>query len=503
MTDQNTKQPGLHSRALKSAQWLLLDNIIQKALNILTFLILAHFLQPADYGIIAVLFMVTGFFDTVTTPGFEKALLQRPREATATYLDTAWTFNLLKSFGLSLIIFLAAPFVAHLFHIEDFTNIIQIGAWLIFISSLTNSHQIYFFKDFEYHKIFLRDILSQLGYMAVAFFWIIFIDASAWGLLAGHVARYIVSVIMTYLLSSGRPSFSFQFNRLKDLFGYSKWAMGQNIVGYILGILDSVYVARLLDSARLGLYTKARDLSFSLVSPFFIIISKVGFSAYAEIQDENAKLQDSFLRTLDIMLGLTIPIFFLFLAEGGLIVNTLLGVQWTGIVIPLKILAASTIFSSIATVTKPIFDGIGRPDINLKLNTFQLIISIPLIFFGIKFLGVNGVAWAVAVVWVILALISLISVKSILKLGGTLFLPTILTLGGALGTTLAVAIPIYLTQAKHQDSPLIVSAWLVLLGIVYFFSIKIIGQRFTRGPWQTWLQMWRELKKTYLPAKVL
>lgn len=501
MTDQNPNPPGLYTRAFKGAQWLLLDNIIQKVLNILTFLILARFLQPSDYGIIAVLFMVTGFFDMVTAPGFEKALLQRPREVAAAYLDAAWTFNLLKSFGLSLGIFLAAPFIARLFHIENFTNVIQIGAWLIFISSLGNGHQIYFFKDFEYHKIFLRDILSQIGYIAVAFLWIIFIEASVWGLLAGHITRYFVSVVITYVLSSGRSHLSFQFQKLKDLLGYSKWAMGQNIVGYILGILESVYVARMLDSARLGLYTKARDLSFSLVSPFFTIINKVGFSAYAEIQDENAKLQDNFLRTLDIMLGLTIPIFFLFLAEGGLIVNTLLGSQWTGIVIPLKILAASTIFSSIATVTKPIFDGIGRPDITLKLNVFQLLISIPLIFFGIKFLGVNGVAWAVALIWIVLAIISLVCIKSILKLGGTLFLPTLLTLGGALGATLVVALPIYTTQSKYQDNPLIVSAWLVLLGIVYFLSIKIIGQRFTRGPWQTWLQMWRELKKTYSPAK--
>ncbi|OGH64489.1 MAG: hypothetical protein A2821_03135 [Candidatus Magasanikbacteria bacterium RIFCSPHIGHO2_01_FULL_41_23] len=493
---------GLHSKTIKGAQWLLVDNILQKVLNIVTFLVLAHKLLPADYGVMAVLFMVTGFFDMVTTPGFEKALLQRPREETIRYLDTAWTFHLIKSFFISFFIFLAAPLIVDFFHIESFVKIIQVGAWLIFIGSLGNSQQLYFFKDFQYHKIFYRDIGSQISYMAVAFFWIVFVEASVWALLMGHMARYATGVILTYVLSSERSHFSFEFKKLRDLFNYSKWVMGQNVVGYVLGILDTIYIGRLLDSARLGLYTKARDLSFSVVAPFFNILNKIGLTVYAEIQDKNAKLQEGFLRSLDIMLGITIPVFFLLLAEGGMIVNVLLGSRWLGIVVPLKILAGATIFSSLVTITKPIFDGIGRPDINFKLNIIQLLASLLFIFVGIKYFGLNGVAWAMAAIWFLLSAVCILTLKSILKLGAVMMWPTIATLGGALFTTLGIAVPMYLLRMRYEHNPLLVIGWLVGLAIVYFFSIKIIGQRFSRGPWQTWLSLWHEVKRSTINVSV-
>lgn len=487
---------GVFSRSVQSGKWVLISNVAQKFLSLITFFVLARLLKPADYGIIAVVFLITGFFVTITSLDFDKALMQKADSVDElACLDAVWTFNFFKLLFLSLIAFFGAPFFAGFFHIGQYVEIIRWGSVFIFIPALSNSRQYYFFKNIDFKKIFLRDNIAQVFYIIVTFLFVFFISKSAWALFAGHVARYLTGAVMTYILYPYKQVFSFQFSKLKRLFGYAKWVNGQNILDYLTGMIDSLYVGRILDSSRLGLYTKAKDISFMPVSPLFVIFDKIGFASYAKLQDKFSKIQEGFIKTFDVVTAITLPVFLVLLAEGGLIVQLLLGTKWLGIVVPLKILAATTVFSSLVAISRPIFDAVGRPDINFKSNILQLLSSIILIYFGAGYYGVNGVAFAMLLSWIIILIFVIFKARPILKLGWDKFHDSIISVIASVFFTILVCAPLLIYNKLVMFNTHFSLALIVFSGLLYALSLWLSSKFFSRGPWHTLLSILREIRR--------
>ncbi|MDO8499658.1 MAG: oligosaccharide flippase family protein [bacterium] len=487
---------GVYSQSVHGGKWILISNITQKFLSLFTFLVLARFLHPVDYGVMGIIFIINGVLVTIASIDFERALLQKQTDLVeeGQLLDVIWTFNFFKSIFLAFVVFLIAPWCASWFHIPDQVAIIRWSAVLMLFLGLSNSRLFYFTKNIDYQKFFWRDNISQIMYVVVTFLWIFLVSQSAWALLAGQVARYGTSVLMTYVLHPHVQFFSFQFNSLKKLFGYAKWVSVHGMIDYTLGMIDTLYIGRLLDAAKLGSYIKARDLSFAPVSPFFIIFDKLGFAAYAKIQNQLEKIQNGFLKTFDVMLAVNVPIFLLLLAKGGWIVTVLLGPAWLGIVVPLKILSLSMIFSSLVVIARPLFDAMGRPDINVKINVVQLVSSILFIYVGAYFWDLSGVAIAMLGAWFFSMLYTIMKARPILKLGWDKFSGSVFTVGGSSAIVSLVALPLYLWNDLGGDAFFASSAIILVLGGLYLFLLYAIGRMFKLGPWATFLSILAELR---------
>jgi O-antigen/teichoic acid export membrane protein len=476
-----------------------MGTVVQKVLSTLTFFVLARYLLPADYGVIAVLFMVTSLFDMATTPGFGNALMQR-NDDVEEYLDITWTFGVIKAVIVMIIVYLSAPVVAIFFHIEGSIDVLRWGSLLVFIPALGNSRQYYFFKHLDFRKVFYRDIVSRTAYAVCSIGWVVFISADVWALVAGNFALYTSGTLMSYVLYPHRQKFSFRFSKLRDLWWYSKWAFGQNILQYVLNNVDGVYIGRLLSPTLLGVFSKAKSLSGLIASPLLGIISKVAFPAYALVQDTFSKVEEGYMKSVDLIVMVTVPTALLFIAKGGFIIMTLLGQTWLQMVVPLKILSVIAIFSSLSFATRPIFDAIGRPDIGMKLRVFELVSMVVLMYTGIHFFGFVGALWGMLVAWVLIFGLSNYVLRGVVNMGFSKFTPTVVSIFGAVGVVLVVAIPTYLLGMADADSIILNIIWISALGILYIGSIWLIGGRYSHGgPRHTVEAVLREMIGDRLP----
>src|SRR3989344_4747169 len=102
---------GVLGRAISGGRWAVFGLGVQKAVGFISFFILARLLAPEDYGVITVVLMLVGVLETLSSPGFERALTQRKGEI-GIYLDVFWTFNFFRALGTAGVIFLLAPWAA-------------------------------------------------------------------------------------------------------------------------------------------------------------------------------------------------------------------------------------------------------------------------------------------------------------------------------------------------------------------------------------------------------
>lgn len=493
MADGIKTDTGILHKSIQSGKWFLFGTISQRLINLAAFFVLARLLMPKDYGVLAIVFIVTNFLDRVSAPGFGTALMQK-RESVEHYLDTVWTFDLIKSILIAGLIFFLGGYISNFFKIEDSDAIIiKLSGLLIVISALSNSRQLYFFKNLDFKKVFWRDLAGHISYTLVAIGWALFISATVWALFVGYLARYVAGLIMSYILYPIRPRLVFYFSRLKDLFGYSKWIYGQNMLDYFLSSIDNIFVGRLLNTAQLGFYSRARDLPSTFSSPFLSMISKIGFPAYAKVQDRLDKIQEGFLKSMHLLLLITVPLSLLLILEGGTIVSVFLGQKWLPIVVPLKILSFANIFIGLVGLVKPIFNAVGRPEINFKINIIQLIVSVPLIYLGIKFFQLKGAAMAVVIIWLILLFFTIFQARPILKLGkDRIFAPLVSVFAASLGTFIIAVL--FRGFIHSHFSSFFIIGWVAVLGVIYFLMIWLAGLVLKEGPWFTIKSILRELK---------
>ncbi|MEK7067992.1 MAG: oligosaccharide flippase family protein, partial [Patescibacteria group bacterium] len=241
-----------------------------------------------------------------------------------------------------------------------------------------------------------------------------------------------------------------------------------------------------------GFYAKARDLSLMTSSSLLSIISKVGFYAYNAVHDDRRKLQDGFVKSLDLILLATLPVSFLFLIEGGTIISFVLGSQWLGLVVPLKILAVAVLFKSLVGLVNPLFFSVGRPDLNFKMTLFQLMLSAPLFAFSVYRWGTTGAAYAFLIIQLCMSLFAVWNARDILRFGWSRIMPTIRFIVAMNAPVIMVAL--VFRPFAHSFGYAVVLGWIGFLIILYVLLFWIIGYFFPRGPKETVMLIFSEVK---------
>lgn len=475
---------GVYHRSLQGGKWYFANVVCQKAISLGTFFVLARLLVPEDYGVITIVLLVIGLVGQLTNPSFGAALLQK-KDSVETYLDTYWTAEVLRACILAIVLFFAAPWIAIFFNIpSDLLPIVQMSGLLLLIPSFSNVRNLYLFKELNFLNVFFRDIVTQLGFTVAAVGSALAWGGSPWSLFFGYAFQYTVGVGASYYFFRSKPAFDFHVGRLRDLVGYSKWVYGQDILEVFIAQIDKIFVGRWLDPAQLGIYARSKDLASTATNTVASMLSKVGLPAFAKIQDQMEKVRLGFLKSVDVILMISVPITLLLLLEGGAIVEILLGQAWLVIVVPLKIFAFGNLFLAFLTMVNPILAALGRPDINFKTNLIKTFVSIPFMYVGLIYFGVYGLAWAVVITWVIMLVYVVLRAKRILQIPMRYFSDPFFSGGSASGSVLLVdvAFRFFRTESMHWFSSLLQVA---LLGILYYFVLFLVGRKRASGPYAT------------------
>lgn len=483
---------GIYHKSIQSGKWFLIGVAATKAINLATFFILARLLAPGDYGVLAVVMFMVGLLDKLTEPGFGDALLQR-KESIDKYLDTVWTFDLVRYGAMAAILFLGGGWIGSFFHLDDGQSmVVRAGGLLLVLGSLSNIRIIKFHRGLEYRKILIRDIASQvaLGGCAILYAWLI--GPSPWALFAGQLGLYVVGLTFSYILVPVRPRLDFGFGKLRELVGFGKWIYGQNLLDYIFQYFDKLFIGRMLDPNTLGLYSRSKDLGGLVTGIIQSLIGKIAFPALSRVQDEMPKVQQGFLKSLDVLIILAVPAGLLLSLQGGVLVLFLLGEKWIALTLILKIFAIGNLILAVNAIFQTVFVSLGRPDVNVGLHLFQFALTIPLAWLGFSLYHSPGLAVGVIASW-------LMTLGASWYMAGRVFRIGMPSLRPAFWSVVSAAAAVFALDMLARKAVLstgntwIGMGWVAVLGAIYLVVLFGVSRMQGAGPWFTALSVAREL----------
>lgn len=378
-------------RTVKSGIWVTLTNVFDRVLQLGRLVVLARILSPADFGLMGIALLTLAVLRQFSQLGIDTALIQREEENIDHYLNTAWSMKIARSVIIAAVAFLLAPYAAAFFNEPRTTDIIRVLALTPLIGGFHNPGPVYFGKDLEFHKDFVYSLSGTVANVAVAIPAAL-VFQNVWALVFGSLAAAVTSLLVSYVIHDYRPRPTFDFEQARELFGYGKWIFGSGIVLFLINQGDDAFVGWFLGAAALGFYQMAYRFSNAPATEITHVISRVVFPAYSKVQSEQEKLREGYLRTVQLTTVISFPAAAGIVVISPIFVEVFLGSKWLPMVLPMQVLAMWGAIRSLGATVGPLFEALGRPDVNTKLQALKLVLIAVFIYPATAMWGITGTA---------------------------------------------------------------------------------------------------------------
>lgn len=397
--------------------WNSVQLIVNQSFSFVIRLVLARLLFPEQFGIVGMATVFIGFVQVFNDLGIGAALVQRKEEELreAHYHTAFWT-GLGWSVGIYLIMSLAVAPLAAMFYQEPILQqIIPIMSIGIIASPFKLVQRARLVKQMDFKKIAMitnsATIFSGVLSLALAL-----LGAGVWSLVFNSVAAFVVAIPLFIKATKWVPKLIWDKAAFHDVFGFGVYMTGTNFVNYLFNNIDYLLIGKLLSAQALGVYTFAFVLTDTFRGKLMKVLNEVMYPLYGKKQSDPQTLKRYYLKVVTYNSIVIYPIMVFMFTLGEPFILQFFGDKWIGSVEPLKILSLSVMVHMMANSNTALIRGMGRPDLEMKLQIFKAAIFVPSLALGIYYFGIIGASWAVVINKVIAVIIAQYTFNYLLRI---------------------------------------------------------------------------------------
>lgn len=385
-----------------------------KILGLLSTIILARLLMPADFGIFGLASSVIGLMAVFGNIQIGVALILR-KDRVKEASDTVFIIDLLIGLILFITGIIIAPYASQFYNEKAIYLVVIVLSFVFIIDSFSSVPLALLNKSLKFKKLTFIEIfvgaLVVLVTVALAFW-----GYSYWSLLIGSAAGSVANVLLAWALCSWRPRFTFNKQIAKEMFKFSFYLFFSAILVFFILSIDTFIIGKFFGLATLGYYAMAFKFGNYSTTLVTHVIGKVLFPTFSLIQDDIEKLKNAYLKTLKYVSLISIPIAFGTYILSKEFVMLILGEKWQPAIVLLQILCFYGLFRALGAGAGNVFIALGKPQISTKILILQLLFALLLIYpLAINF-GATGIGLAMTISFLIQLILAYYYINKLLNL---------------------------------------------------------------------------------------
>lgn len=430
--------------AAHGVMWSAIERFSVQGVQFLLNIIIASILLPSDYGLVAMLSIFMAVAQTFVDSGFANALIQKSDRDEVDY-STVFYFNIAVAILLYMILYVSAPAISAFYSEEPLTLMTRwLGLNLIINAlSIVQRAKLTIQTDFKTQAkaSLAAACLSGLTGLAMAYS-----GFGVWSLVVMNILNNSVNTMLLWIYAKWYPIWCFSWSSFRTLFSFGSKLLVSGLLHTIYLNLYSLVIGRFYQANDTGYYNRASSLAQFPSINIATIITRVVFPLQCKIQDEQAKLETSFLFYLRLSCLVIFPLMTLIGVLAEPLVLSILGEKWLPAAKLLTILSFAYILSPILVLNNTILNVKGRSDYFLKAEIIKKIVSVSILLGTLSF-GVEVLCWGLLAYNIVDYIIIVFFARKVVNVG-------------------------YLIQIKNIAPILILSA--TMSGVVYF-TISLIS----------------------------
>ena len=373
-------------------------------------------LNPNDYGIMAIAEILINLLVALNFLCIGNIII-RHKCISKSVMGTLFSFCLLLGFGLFIIQFLSAPYLAVFYDTPEAKSVLQVLAVLYILESFNVIPFAILAKKLEFKRLSQIDLVSGILH-PISIVIAATLGLGYWSLAIGTLVRTSVRFLMANFTY---PSFYTVKWHVKKASKLMKFGIQNSISSGIAQIgnsLDFIIGGVLFSTNAIGIYQVGLQIAFIPLRKISPELRRLSFPAFSKIKNDLKLVTAYYKKTIRLFSCIIFPIFWglSFLSE-EIIINILTD-KWLESAVIIKIICWALPLKLLNEMSLTVLNALGKADLLIKNS---LISATTLLFFIIafQFMGIQGLAisWCGSII--LTYFILLLEMKKTLNLSAT------------------------------------------------------------------------------------
>ena len=352
---------------------------------------LARLLEPKDFGLVAMVTVVTGVYGMFTSAGLSSATVQHAK-VSEEQVSTLFWINMAVGALLALLCLVTAPALAAFYH-EPRLFWVTVALAAGFLANAAGvQHSALLQRQMRFGTLTVIDILTQLLTLIVGIVMAV-AGLGYWSLVGMALVTPTFSTLSKWLVTGWFPGRPCRGSGIAPMLRFGGIITLNSVVVYLAYNLEKILLGRFWGAGALGLYGRAFNLINIPTENLNGSVGGVAFSALSRLQDDPVRLKNYFLKGYSLVMSMTLPITIFCAIFADDIILILLGPKWHEAAVIFRLLTPTVLIFGMINPLGWLLLSIGLQARSLKISLVIAPIVMTADLLGLSH-GPKGVAFA-------------------------------------------------------------------------------------------------------------
>lgn len=392
-----TEHRALESRALKGTYYTIGSYGLAMALRLAGSVVLTRLFLPEYFGLMALLTTIIVGLNLFSHIGLQDSVIQNPRGDERSFLNTAWTIQVIRGIAIWLATIPLAWPVARFYHEPRMILLLPVLGFGCAIAGISSPSLLTMARHIGLGRLSALELSNQVLQLVITVVWAYFwpsVWVLAWSRLIAEVVRTVVSYMM---MPEMRPSFTWDKSAVTELVQFGRWILVGTALNYLALQSDRLILGRLTSMEMLGIYGIAFNLSDIPRQIILQFSGRVGFPFIAKFIDRpRSEYRATFLKYRMPVLAIGAAMLVVVITFGDVFILHIYDKRYHQAAWMIAIFGIGLWHTLLYSTTTPAIMALQKSHYNAFayfLYFVALVVSLPLCF---HFWGMTGAVIAVA-----------------------------------------------------------------------------------------------------------
>jgi PST family polysaccharide transporter len=401
-------------------------------LQIVAAIVLARLLAPEDFGLVAIVTVLTSFAPFLIDFGLGDATTQKSKITRSQISSLFW---LSSGIGLAaaVVVAICSPMIAAIYREPRLEPIALCTSITFVLWGVSNQHLALLRRTMQFGKIAKIQFLGMLAGVAIAIILAI-CGYGYWALVLRPITTALWVALAAWFVCRWRPGLPAFDDEVRSMVRFGLHVVGFSVTYTVAKAVDRIGLGLFYRPDQVGYYQNATVLYESSIFSVIAQLHTVGSAALSKLQSSPAALRQKYEAALSAVAFFVMPTAAILSVTAEDVTVLLLGEKWRVAGSLLSVIALRGIFQAVEGSQGWLHLSIGRADRWQNWGIVSLGAQVAALLCGLPF-GATGVAVAGVVAYAFIAVPSIVYAGRPIGVGAALVIRAVgPQLIGAIGT---------------------------------------------------------------------
>lgn len=388
-------------RSLRGIGVTISSQLTKLALQTGAIILLGRLLSPADFGLVAMVAVVTNFIGLFKDAGLAQATVQSEGISHAQISSLFW-LNVILSTSLALLVAACGPLLVWFYQDPRLLGLTMVLALPLILSGLSLQHRALLQRNMRFGDIARAEIIGMAFGATIGVVCAIR-GFGFWSLALMQISNMAVSSAIIWTLADWKPGRLARGTGVRKMLRFGLNLSGFSFVNYFSRNTDKFLIGKVLGTSALGQYSLAYRFLLLPISQINGPIASVLLPALSRLQKEKGAYEALYLRYTRWIAWLTVVPIASATLWGELAFVLLMGESWREAGQLFEILAIASMLQPISNLVGILFTSKGKTKEMFRWGIFAAAITVIGFVVALPY-GATGVASSYAITSFLLAL---------------------------------------------------------------------------------------------------